>query len=165
MGGPKSEKVRGNKKEEEDRKKRREVEKDKEKKEKGKQSRANDKSAGQQQQQQQQQQQPIPTFEQSMGLGGPDVPDRQASLIDGSVSRGFANLEPGTGTRGEGQQQQQQQQQQQPQQQQEEVEDKTPKKPSVYSDGSLKQNKCYFWQTGGAGVYLARQEHTPDHER
>ena len=86
-----------------------------------------------------------------MGLGGPNVPDRQVSLIDGSVSRGLANLEPGTGTRGEGQQQLQQQQQQQ--QQQEEVEDKTPKKPNLYCDGSLKQNKCYFWQAGGAGVY------------
>ena len=28
-----------------------------------------------------------------------------------------------------------------------------PKKPNVYSDGSLKQNRCYFQQTGGAGVF------------
>ena len=26
-------------------------------------------------------------------------------------------------------------------------------KPNVFSDGSLKQNRCYFWQTGGAGVF------------
>ena len=38
-------------------------------------------------------------------------------------------------------------------QQQQHVDDRTPKKPHVYSDGSLKENKCYFWQTGGAGVF------------
>ena len=37
--------------------------------------------------------------------------------------------------------------------QEQKVEDRVPERPNVYSDGSLKQNKCYFWQTGGAGVF------------
>ena len=33
------------------------------------------------------------------------------------------------------------------------VEGTAPKKPNVYSDGSLKNTKGYFWQVGGAGVW------------
>ena len=34
-----------------------------------------------------------------MGIGGADDPDRQTSLTDGSASRDYASLDPGTGTR------------------------------------------------------------------
>ena len=38
-----------------------------------------------------------------------------------------------------------------------------PAKPNVLSDGSLKQNKCYFWQTRGAdGFWPGRKERGPN---
>ena len=48
-----------------------------------------------------------------------------------------------------------------------EGENGAPEEPNVYSDGSLKQNKSYFWQTGGAGVFWPRRkpEELTDYEK